>query len=90
MYVGFICLPISLIAVVVMIVRIPQTCVLTFEYKHLRYQMNPLSIQYQNIYCILQSDAILLCFGFFRHFENPLTWLCTILQEHQIFVVKEK
>ena len=42
------------------------------------------------MYCILQSDAILLRFGFFGHFKDPLSYLFTILQQQKSFAVKEK
>ena len=89
MYVGAICLPILLFTVAAMILRISQTCVIIVEYTHMRYWMNPLQIQYQNMYRILRSDAVLLRFGFFGHFENPLAYSFTILQQQPSFTVKD-
>ena len=87
MYVGSVCLPIILVAVAAMILCVAQTCVLIVEYGRMRYQMNPLQIYYYNIYCILQSDTVLLHFGLFGLFENPLAYSFTILQQQQSFAV---
>ena len=90
MYVGSICLLILSIAGAAMILHIARTCIIIFKYEHPRYQINPLKTQSQNIYCILQSDTFLLCFGFFGHFKNSFTVSCTISQQHQSVAVKEK
>ena len=68
MYVGSVFLAITSITVAAMILRVAQTCVLIVKYEHPRYQMNPLKILYQNMYCVLRSDTVSLCFGFFGHF----------------------